>query len=416
MSDDTATSADTGDADTSNDSSSGSEQKQIVEYKIAAKSIWQVIFAVLLTLVGVIVLQRVRDLVAMLIISIFFALAIIPLVERIHLKRGWKRGAAVGVIYGVGALFVLVMVIFLIPLMVDVARLIGDNWSTWMNNINEWASDTFNVDIQSQIDEASGAGEEAAGGAADWAAEALGGFLGALSSGIGLIFSAMTIALFTFYFAADHQRILALFLSMFPEKQQQIIGWTLEQAVEQTGGYFYSRLILMLINGTGFFFTMVVVGLPVLVALPVAIFAGFVSEFIPAVGTYIGGAVPVLLALALQGLVQGLIVLAYVLIYQQVENYWLSPKLSAQSMTLNGGVAFGAALAGGAIAGPMGAFMALPIAAMITSFLSHYRTAHEVVYHSRWGSQDELDGQLEAAQAVIDNDNADDSGTAADTP
>jgi len=378
--------------------------RQVVEYKIATKSIWQVIFAVLLTIVGIIVIQRARDLVAMLIISVFFALAIIPLVERIHAKRGWKRGAAVGVIYAAGALFVLVMVIFLIPLLVDVAHLIGDNWSTWMDNINQWASDTFNVDLRSQLDDASGAGEDAASGASAWASQALGGFLGALSTGIGLIFSAMTIALFTFYFAADHQRILSLFLSMFPEKQQQVIGWTLEQAVEQTGGYFYSRLILMLINGTGFFFTMVLVGLPVLVALPVAIFAGFVSEFIPAVGTYIGGAVPVLLALGIQGLAQGLIVLAYVLIYQQVENYYLSPKLSAQTMTLNGGVAFGAALAGGAIAGPMGAFMALPIAAMITSFLSHYRTAHTVVYQSKYSDQDELDDNLDAAQAATGDD------------
>lgn len=407
MTDNATSSAGGGAEQISNDptgSSNDKPDKQVVEYKIATKSIWQVIFAVLLTLVGIIVLERARDLVAMLIISIFFALAIIPLVERIHARRGWKRGAAVGVIYALGALFVLVMVIFLIPLMVDVAQLIGSNWSAWMDNINQWAGDTFNVDLRSQVDDASGAGEDAASGASDWASQALGGFLGALSTGIGLVFSAMTIALFTFYFAADHQRIMSLFLSMFPEKQQQIIGWTMEQAVEQTGGYFYSRIILMLINGTGFFFTMVLVGLPVLVSLPVAIFAGFVSEFIPAVGTYIGGAIPVLLALGLEGLTQGLIVLAYVLIYQQVENYWLSPKLSAQSMTLNGGVAFGAALAGGAIAGPMGAFMALPIAAMITSFLSHYRTAHEVVYHSRYSDQAELDDNLDAAQAAMGDD------------
>lgn len=167
------------------------------------------------------------------------------------------------------------------------------------------------------------------------------------------------------------------------------MGWTWDQAIEQTGGYFYSRLILMLINGLGFFFTMVLVGLPVLLALPLAIMAGFISEFIPAVGTYIGGAIPILVTLGLEGFAQALIVLGYVLIYQQVENYWLSPKISAQTMTLNGGVAFGAALAGGAIAGPMGAFMALPVAALITSFASHYRKPKEVMYHSIYESSDE---------------------------
>lgn len=411
MSDNTAAS-DTGAVDpVSNDPPAASDNKQVVEYQISTRSIWQVIFAVLVTLAGIIVLERARHLVVMLIISVFFALAIIPLVERLHAKRGWKRGAAVGVIYAAGALFLFVMVIFLIPMMVDVAQSIGDNWSTWMDSLNQWLSDTFNIDLKSQLDNATSAGEDASASAGAWASQAIGGFLGALSTGIGLIFSTMTIALFTFYFAADHHRILNLFLSMLPEKQQQIVGWTFEQAVEQTGGYFYSRILLMLINGSGFFFTMVLVGMPVLVALPVAIFAGFVSEFIPAVGTYIGGAVPVLLALAFQGVVQGLVVLAYVLIYQQVENYWLSPKLSSKTMTLNGGVAFGAALAGGAIGGPMGAFMALPIAALITSFLSHYRTAHEVVYHSTYRDQVELDERLVTAQAAKDDDTAPDLST-----
>jgi predicted PurR-regulated permease PerM len=162
----------------------------------------------------------------------------------------------------------------------------------------------------------------------------------------------------------------------------------------------------MLINGTGFFFTMVVVGMPVLIAIPLAIFAGFVSEFIPAVGTYIGGAVPVLMTLAVQGFAQALIVLGYVLIYQQIENYWLSPRLSSQTMTLNGGVAFGAALAGGAIAGPMGAFMALPIAALITSFASHYRKPHQVVYRSEYedGEMKDTDGAAPAGAPPPDTD------------
>ena len=362
----------------------------VVEYTVSTRTIWRVIAMVLLTLAGLVILDRARDLVGMLIISAFFSLALIPLVERLHRNRGWKRGAAVGVVYAAGALFMIVMVVFLIPMIVQVAQTIGENWSEWIDNANDWLEETFGFSLNDTQATAE-AGEEAAGATEDWAKEALGNIVGVFSAGVGLIFSAMTIALFTFYFTADHQRIMRLVLSMFPAERQERLGWTFDQAIEQTGGYFYSRIILMGINGLGFFFTMVLVGLPVLIAIPLAIFAGFVSEFIPAVGTYIGGAVPVLLTLAIQGFVQALIVLAYVLIYQQVENYWLSPKLSAKTMDLNGGVAFGAALAGGAIAGPMGAFMALPIAALITAFLSHYRTAKEVVYTSIYDDPEELE-------------------------
>jgi hypothetical protein len=77
----------------------------------------------------------------------------------------------------------------------------------------------------------------------------------------------------------------------------------------------------------------------------------------------------------------------WTLIYQQGENYWLSPKLSAETMSINGGVAFGSALAGGAIAGPMGAFMALPFAALITSIISNSGKTYAVVYASTYGEE-----------------------------
>lgn len=188
--------------------------------------------------------------------------------------------------------------------------------------------------------------------------------------------------MFTFYFTADAPKVKEAVLRLFEPTTQQRVGWTWDTAIEQTGGYFYSRMILFFINGLGFFFTMVAVGVPTVISISLAIFGGFVSVFIPAIGTYIGAAIPILVTLALQGLTAALFVLAYALVYQQVENYWLSPKISSETMTLNGGVAFGAALAGGAIAGPMGAFTALPVAALISSFISNYVASYEVVYHS----------------------------------
>jgi predicted PurR-regulated permease PerM len=94
----------------------------------------------------------------------------------------------------------------------------------------------------------------------------------------------------------------------------------------------------------------------------------------------VAGAVPVLVALASLGPGPALIVLAEVLVYQQVENYLLSPRISQQTMKLNAGLAFGAAMAGGAIGGVIGAFFALPLVAVIQSFVSNYYSGrYEVV-------------------------------------
>jgi predicted PurR-regulated permease PerM len=265
--------------------------------------------------------------------------------------------------------------------LVELATVIGERGAEWLDQARVWISDTFGVEVYSgaaAADAASGAGS----GLEGFAESPFGSVIDIATGGIGLIFNMATIAMFTFYLTADAPRVQAAVLKLFSPAAQQRIGWTWDQAIVQTGGYFYSRMILMVINGLGFFFTMVAVGMPTAFAISLALFGSFVSVFIPAVGTYIGGAVPVILTLAIQGLVQALIVLGYVLVYQQIENYWLSPKISADTMSINGGVAFGAALAGGAIAGPMGAFTALPVAALISSFISNYVASHEVVYHS----------------------------------
>jgi predicted PurR-regulated permease PerM len=215
-----------------------------------------------------------------------------------------------------------------------------------------------------------------------------GELLGLASSSVGLVFQFLTIATFTLYFATDAPKLRRALLVRIPPERQQRIGWAWDTAIEQTGGYFYSRLVLLLINAALFFFVMVAVGVPWLIALPLAVFQGFFAEFIPVVGTYIGAAIPALVTLGIQGVWQALVLVAWTAIFQQIENYWLSPKLSAQSMEINGGVAFGSALAGGAIAGPMGAFMAMPVAALVTSFVKNYVPRYPLAYRSSYDPEE----------------------------
>ena len=350
-------------------------------------SLWKAVVVILVTLVFLSLAWRMQTLLRMLGVSVFFALAMLPAVKYLHERWGWKRGAAVGAIYGAIVVFLVVMVLVLIPAIVTFADQINVDSGGMADKVNSWSQSAFGRDVINQST-ATDAGATADSGLTDWAEN----LVGVATSGIGFVFNMMTILLFTFYFAADAPRIQRGLLSRLPPHTQKVTGWIWDTAIEQTGGYFYSRMLLMVVNGGLFFIAMILVGVPLTYALPLAVFEGFVAEFIPAVGTYIGAAVPILLTLAVQGLVPALILLVWVLIYQQVENYWLSPKLSAQTMTLNGGVAFGSALAGGAVAGPMGAFMALPVAALITSMISNTGKTYDVVYHSEFDS----DGDAQA--------------------
>jgi predicted PurR-regulated permease PerM len=173
-------------------------------------------------------------------------------------------------------------------------------------------------------------------------------------------------------------------LTRLPPARQHRLGWAWDTAIQQTGGYFYSRLILMLVNGGLAFFVLVAVGVPWLVSLPLAIFQAFFAEFIPVVGTYIGAAIPIVVTLGLAGVTPAVILTVWIVVYQQLENLWLAPRVSARTMDVDGAVAFGAAIAGGAVAGPIGAFMALPVAALVTSFVRTYGRSYPLVYRSAY--------------------------------
>lgn len=363
--------------------------------RIEGRSIWMVIGAILATLVALSMINSASHLLGLVAFSFFLSLALQPLVMRIVHRFGWRRGAAVGVIYVAFIVGAILLVAILIPAIVTLADAIQENAAAWIDSADSWLEDTFGLSFASgSVGSTTG---DLGGALDDWATGAAGNLIGFAASGIGLVFDLATIAMFTFYFTADAQRFQRSILGLLPESMQYRVGWTWDQAIVQTGGYFYSRVILMVINGFGFFVTMVIVGVPVTLSIALAAFGGFVAAFIPAIGTYLGSAVPIAVTLALQGLIPALVVLGYALVYQQVENYWLSPKISSNTMSLNGAVAFGGALAGGAIAGPIGAFVALPVAALITAFVSNFAPHSEVVYEFEYDAH--VQAAREAAQA-----------------
>jgi predicted PurR-regulated permease PerM len=111
--------------------------------------------------------------------------------------------------------------------------------------------------------------------------------------------------------------------------------------------------------------------------VPLALWVGVVSQFVPVIGTYLAGALAVLVAL-LNNPVDGAIVLGLIVAYQQVENYFLAPRITARTMELHPAVAFGTVITGAALLGPIGAVLALPAAAILQAFGSTLIERHDV--------------------------------------
>ena len=115
----------------------------------------------------------------------------------------------------------------------------------------------------------------------------------------------------------------------------------------QISSFLFSRSILALINATCTAIFLEILHVPYW--LPLALFCGVVSQFIPTVGTYIGGALPVLFAWGNRGWTYAVAVRVFIIVYQQIENLSLSPRISQRTMDINAAVAFLAVLAFGSL-------------------------------------------------------------------
>jgi predicted PurR-regulated permease PerM len=108
------------------------------------------------------------------------------------------------------------------------------------------------------------------------------------------------------------------------------------------------------------------------------LWVGLISQFLPVIGTYLAGVLPVLLTF-IESPTKALIILVFILVYQQVENYLFSPRITARTLELHPALAFGGALAGAAVLGPIGALLALPAVAMGQALISAWGVRHDVI-------------------------------------
>jgi predicted PurR-regulated permease PerM len=318
-------------------------------------------------------LRQLSTLLTWIVVALFASFALEPAVDWLA-RRGWRRGLATGVILLGVAVLSIVMVALMIPLVVDQLRALIEAAPDILATISRSTERWFGVEVsQRTIEEQL---RSADSNLAGFATDIAGNVFGFASSLIGAVFMLLTIGLFTFYLTADGPRFRRTLLSVLPPERQHRVLWTWEVAIEKTGAYLYSRLLLALISGVTTFVALTALGIPF--AVPLAVWMGLVSQFIPTVGTYIAMALPLLVA-AVESPLKALILLVFFTAYQQIENYLLSPRITAKTMELHPAVAFGCAIGGASIAGLMGAFLALPMAAVVQALISSALDRHDVI-------------------------------------
>ncbi|GAA2618593.1 AI-2E family transporter [Streptomyces tubercidicus] len=304
-------------------------------------------------------------------IAFFLALAVEPAVDWMA-ARGMRRGLATGLVF-LSILVVAAGFFALLGSMLagQIANMV-EEFPQYLDSVISWINNTLHthlsrVQVQNNLLKS------------DWlqkyVTDSANNVLAVSATVLGSLFNLLTVALFSFYFAADGPRLRRALCSVLPPHRQTEVLRAWEIAVAKTGGYLYSRGLMALISGIAHYVLLEILGVPYAPAL--GMWVGLVSQFIPTIGTYLAGALPILIAFTVDPW-YALWVFGFVVIYQQCENYLLQPRITAKTVDIHPAVAFGSVVAGTALMGAVGALIAIPATATLQAFLGAYVKRYEV--------------------------------------
>lgn len=183
------------------------------------------------------------------------------------------------------------------------------------------------------------------------------------------IFYAIMAVVLAFYLLADHERVQGFLFALLPRRYHLRSARVLLDMETIVGGYVRGQLLTSVLIAAFTFVVLAALGVPN--ALALAVIAGF-ADLIPLVGPILAVAPPVLVALT-RGPVVAIIALVLLVLYNQVENHILIPRVYGQTMRLSPVAVIVSLLIGGALLGVVGALLALPIAAGIRVLVEDMR-------------------------------------------
>jgi predicted PurR-regulated permease PerM len=354
-----------------------------------ARGALTVAIVVVAVLLAVDILGRLKGLMILVLVSFFIGCAMEPLVNRLA-ARGWRRSRATGLVFlgllVVTAAFVTVMG----RLLVGQVRALIEELPDFTREAARLVDDRFGTDLSGSEVTARLTGPDSP--LASLGKQVAGNVVGVGASVVGLLFQLLAVTLFTYYFAVDGPRLRRWLCTFLPAHRQRELLRLADIAVDRTAAYFYYRIALAVLSTAFHTVAFTVIGLDNSLAL--GLWVGVISQFVPTVGTYIAGFLPVLVALT-NGLEPAATVLVVIVVYQQVENYLISPRLSRRTMHIHPALGFGSVIAGTAVLGPVGAVLALPITAIIQSFAGTYVHRHALIAEA-----DELEEHARAGTAA----------------
>jgi predicted PurR-regulated permease PerM len=330
-------------------------------FATAALIVVAVILGVIALLLG---LWIVRETIVWLVAAGFLAFSIEPLI-RIFTRRGAGRGAATALSFTLIAVVILVFAFAIIPSVVDGAKALKDHIPAYVDQLQDTdAADALNAD---QAIESTGNSVAESSSFFDGSGRVLDFVGGLVHSG----FAAFMIFTFTLYFLVYGRDLVQRTSRLLPPAYREPFIGATRSIFQINKGYWYGKFLIGLIAGLTTFVTMKLLGLPY--AAPLSLFVG-ITDLIPNIGATLG-TIPVVVVGLLEEPWKGVVAGAVLILYQQVENNLITPKVFKETVEIHPFVSVVAVLVFTSLFGIVGALIAVPVTKAIEILFAAVRVA-----------------------------------------
>lgn len=300
---------------------------------------------------------QLTQVITLLVVAFFLTLALNPLVESLN-RRGVRRSLSVAIVF-VGLIAVFTALGFVVvPPVAQQGGLLADNAPKYLDDL---LNNRFVQDFDSHYHVVSRFQSEFRARITDgnFMSGVFGGVLGAGKALASGFFAFLTVLVLTLYFLASLPNVKHAAYGMVPASRRPRVISLSEEIMRRVGSYAIGQVAVASINAVCSWIMMSIVGIRYAAVLAVAV--GFLG-LVPMVGASLGAAVVSLVAL-FDDPKKAAIALVYYVVYQQLENYVVAPRIMQRTISVPGAVTVIAALAGGTLLGILGALVAIPVAA-----------------------------------------------------
>jgi predicted PurR-regulated permease PerM len=315
----------------------------------------------LLVLLAAYGIYVVRNILVLVVIALFLAVSLEPPVRWL-MRKGLKRPLAVAVVVGLVLVFFVAFIWSIVPPIVEQAAKLAADLPAYVSKVSQESKGIREVTDRYHLT------DRLASLMADLPGRLAGGAVGSVVKVAATLASVGTVAVLTIYFMAALPNIRANVVRLFPHKRRPRVADALEVVVDKVGGYMIGNIVISLFAGTAAFICLELVGVPF--ALPLAITVA-IADLIPMIGATLGAVICIVVSLLTVGIwPQTVVVTLFFVAYQQIENYYLAPRVMRNTVDMPSVAVLLAALIGGGVLGLVGAVMAIPIAATVKVLLA----------------------------------------------